>query len=215
VNDADPFRNFELVFGRNFFDLAKDPDFLKPLNETPSCDLEPKLDLVRVFELGQIFPSPENDEIYGAISQDDPEIIELARSIKAHGVQDPLIISRDGFIISGHRRWIAARLAGLTIDQVEEFHLEPSMEAKDSSPTYGGFVEKYGITSAYELEAFDPADLAEVLESGIEEVLDIDAYNCEIEAEEADSAHIIAVREQVETFLKSLKLDGEEGGERA
>jgi hypothetical protein len=89
------------------------------------------------------------------------------------------------------------------------------MEAKDTSPTYRTFVEKYGITDAYELEAFDPADLTEELKGAIVDVLDIDAYDAELAAEEKDSARIIAVRQQVETFLKSLKPDGEEGGERA
>ena len=37
--------------------------------------------------------------------------------------------------------------AALTIDQVIEMELEPSMEAKSNSPTYAEFVEEYGITS--------------------------------------------------------------------
>src|SRR6516162_1651319 len=74
---------------------------------------EGELDLVLVRFLDSISPAPENDNVYQAIAWDDPEIIELARSIKARGVQEPLLISRDGFIISGHRRRIAAYLAGL------------------------------------------------------------------------------------------------------
>src|SRR5262249_1368050 len=31
----------------------------------------------------------------------------------AHGVKEPLRVTRDGFIISGHRRHMAARIAGL------------------------------------------------------------------------------------------------------
>jgi lipoate-protein ligase A len=95
----------------------------------------------------------------------------------------------------------------LTIDQVEEFGLEPSMEAKDTSPTYSTFVEKYGITDAYELEAMEPVDLADTLTSAINEVLDIDLYNQELEAEEKDSARILAVRKQAEQFFKSLNLE--------
>ena len=102
---------------------------------------------------------------------------------------------------------IEAYKVALTIDQVDEFDLEPSMEAKDTSPTYQSFVEKYGTTDAYELEAMEPADLAETLSSAIEEVLDLDLYNQELAAEEADSARIIAVQEQAEQFFKSLRLD--------
>jgi len=45
---------------------------------------------------------------------EDPEVIELARSIQTRGIQESLLISRDGYIISGHRRYVAARIAGLT-----------------------------------------------------------------------------------------------------
>src|SRR5262249_13205879 len=58
---------------------------------------------------------------------------------------------------------IEAYKVALTIEQVTEFGLAPSMEAKESSPTYQAFVDTYGITDAYELEAMDPADLADTL----------------------------------------------------
>jgi hypothetical protein len=101
---------------------------------------------------------------------------------------------------------IEAFKVALTIDQVDEFGLEPSMEAKESSPTYEAFVEKYGITDAYELEAMDPGDLADSLRDAIKDVLDIDLYNQELEAEEKDSAQIIAVQQQSAEFFKTLKL---------
>jgi ParB/RepB/Spo0J family partition protein len=63
--------------------------------------------------LTSIKPAPENDAIYAPIAWDDPSIQDLARSIKENGVKEPLLISKDGYIISGHRRRIAAMLAGL------------------------------------------------------------------------------------------------------
>jgi hypothetical protein len=102
---------------------------------------------------------------------------------------------------------IEAYKVALTIDQVEEFGLEPSMEAKETSPTYGAFVDKYGITDAYELEAMDPADLAETLENAVKEVLDLDLYNEELAAEEADSQKIVAVQNQTAEFFKSLDVE--------
>jgi hypothetical protein len=101
---------------------------------------------------------------------------------------------------------IEAFKVALTIDQVEDFQLLPSMEAKESSPTYQSFVDKYNITDAYELEAMDPGDLADTLTDAIKDVLDIDLYNQELEAEEQDSAQIIAVQQQTAEFFKSLKL---------
>ncbi len=71
---------------------------------------QPELDLVQTWPVDSIRPAPENDSIYGAISADDPAIRELAISIKDRGIQEPVIVSRDGFIISGHRRYFAAQL---------------------------------------------------------------------------------------------------------
>ncbi|WP_197532423.1 ParB/RepB/Spo0J family partition protein [Symmachiella macrocystis] len=61
----------------------------------------------------EIRPSPENDDIYGVINRDDPEIIAMAESIREFGVREPLVISLDGFILSGHRRYTAAKRLGL------------------------------------------------------------------------------------------------------
>ena len=40
-----------------------------------------------------MIPAPENDDIYNKIAWTDPEIHELVRSIKEHGIQEPLLIS--------------------------------------------------------------------------------------------------------------------------
>jgi len=110
-------------------------------------------------------------------------------------------------------RNIEAFKVAMTIEQVEEFALLPSMDAKPKSPTYSAFVARYGerirvsgVPVAYELEAMEPADLVETLESAIEAVMDIDRYNEELQAEETDSAQIVSVRKQAEQFFKSLNL---------
>ena len=73
--------------------------------------LRSKVGLVQLCDLR---PCPENDEVYGAQSLDDPDILSLIASIKQHGVTDPIRISTDGVIISGHRRRFCAIKAGLT-----------------------------------------------------------------------------------------------------
>jgi hypothetical protein len=80
------------------------------------------------------------------------------------------------------------------------------MEAKDTSPTYTAFVDRYGITDAYELEAMEPSDLAVSLTAAIDEVIDIDAFNGEVAKEQADSQQIVGVKKQAREFFKSLKL---------
>ncbi|WP_417850170.1 ParB/RepB/Spo0J family partition protein [Thalassoglobus sp.] len=72
-----------------------------------------------VRALSEIRPSPENDKLYRPINPDDPEIIALANSIKKHGLLQPIVVTRDGFIISGHRRFAACNLAGLATVSVQ------------------------------------------------------------------------------------------------
>jgi ParB-like chromosome segregation protein Spo0J len=69
---------------------------------------------VRVLALAKIRPSPENDMIYHRVRTDDPTVLALAKSIREHGLKEALVISEDRWILSGHRRYVAARLAGLT-----------------------------------------------------------------------------------------------------
>jgi hypothetical protein len=83
------------------------------------------LDSPTAVELGQvpilrlpmadIRPSPENDRLYRPVDPADPQIVRLAESIAEHGLQEPLLITRDHWIVSGHRRYAAARLAGLEV----------------------------------------------------------------------------------------------------
>lgn len=63
--------------------------------------------------IDEISPSPENALLYRPVTPDDEATIALANSITENGVLEPLVISADNYIISGHRRHCAARLAGL------------------------------------------------------------------------------------------------------
>jgi len=65
--------------------------------------------------IDSIIPAPENDLLYGPISADDLDILSLADSIREFGIKEPLVVSLDDFIISGHRRQVAAKLAGLAV----------------------------------------------------------------------------------------------------
>lgn len=68
---------------------------------------------VRLVRLRQICPSPENDKLYRPIDPNDAEIRAMAASMRKVGVLEPLVITRDGFVVSGHRRRAAAKLANL------------------------------------------------------------------------------------------------------
>jgi hypothetical protein len=72
-----------------------------------------KLGLVRK-RVSSLKPSPENLQLYNPINPDDPEIVKLANSIKKNGC-DPLIVTADNYIVSGHRRHVALTLNGQTV----------------------------------------------------------------------------------------------------
>jgi hypothetical protein len=55
-------------------------------------------------------PSPENCQLYKAVAPDDPEIVQLAKSIKRDGLHEPLIVTADNYVVSGHRRLCALKL---------------------------------------------------------------------------------------------------------
>jgi hypothetical protein len=68
---------------------------------------------VHYVEISDIKPSPENDDIYGAIDPKDLDFINLQIDIAENGVREAIQVSMDGFIVSGHRRYKAATEAGL------------------------------------------------------------------------------------------------------
>ncbi|MDA8746093.1 ParB/RepB/Spo0J family partition protein [Rubripirellula amarantea] len=57
-------------------------------------------------------PSPENERLYRKVTGDDPEIQKLADSIEKSGLHEPLVITADNFIVSGHRRYAALCIIG-------------------------------------------------------------------------------------------------------
>jgi len=60
--------------------------------------------------IGDLRPNPLNPR--GSI--DTADLQDLADSIRAQGVLQPLLVTPNGLVVAGHRRLAAARLAGLT-----------------------------------------------------------------------------------------------------
>lgn len=82
-------------------------------SSTLSNAIELKLDISQI-SVPEIRVAGENDLLYGrfAIANDDD--YRLFLSVKANGVAEPLVLSADGILLSGHRRLAAAKHAGLT-----------------------------------------------------------------------------------------------------
>lgn len=71
--------------------------------------------LLSYFFTGQIKVAPENDLLYesfGAANADDRALIE---SIRELDIQEPLVLSEDNYLLSGHRRLAAAKYLGLEV----------------------------------------------------------------------------------------------------
>lgn len=67
---------------------------------------------VEFIATDQIKPSPENDDIYGTTNSDE-HIDALIASIDKRGLEEPLIVTSDDYIMSGHRRYFACTELGL------------------------------------------------------------------------------------------------------
>jgi ParB-like nuclease domain len=61
-----------------------------------------------------ISPSPENDKIYGPVDTTADAFLALVDSIQKNGLLQPIEVTSDGYIISGHRRYAACKATGMT-----------------------------------------------------------------------------------------------------
>ena len=131
------------------------------------------------------------------LSDLDPDGEEICQSF-ARSMRDEFGVSQ-----------IEAVKVGLTSEQVKLFNLPPSMEAKPTSGQYSKFVAKYG-KNAYELEALPPATLQDLLREALDSVMDIDAYNAEIEQEKKDAVELDTLRQKVHALMPELLADESE-----
>jgi predicted DNA-binding transcriptional regulator AlpA len=63
--------------------------------------------------IDSIRPSQQNDRIYRPVDPADPDFRALVRSVRKSGVMEPIVVTSDGVIVSGHRRYTAAVRVGL------------------------------------------------------------------------------------------------------
>lgn len=96
-----------------------------------------------MLDIGRLLPNPLNPR--GEV--DDDDVLELMRSIKEHGILQALLVVpyRDAYyIVAGHRRRHASKLAGLTQlpcvirnfseDEQQEVMLIENIQRKDLTP---------------------------------------------------------------------------------
>jgi hypothetical protein len=68
-----------------------------------------------------IQPSPQNNLVYRPIDLKDPDLLALAQDIRLRGILEPIVVTSDRRIVSGHRRYAAATLAGVQNVKVRVF----------------------------------------------------------------------------------------------
>lgn len=95
---------------------------------------------------------------------DDKKLVQLAESIKQHGMVQPIVVKRENNtykIVAGERRWRAARIAGLktvpvivkdlTDRQLMEIALIENLQREDLNPieeaeAYENLIKEYNMT---------------------------------------------------------------------
>jgi hypothetical protein len=80
-------------------------------------------DVIEQVPLDSLVPAYTNNIIYKPVSTNDPAIIKLAQSIREKGLLQPIVVTEDNVIISGHRRRAACEVAGLEVVPVQRINL--------------------------------------------------------------------------------------------
>ena len=75
---------------------------------------KPKKRHLSHFPIASIKTAKENDSLYDAFGIANQDDYELALSIQQRGIQEPLTLTKDCYLLSGHRRLAAAKYIGLT-----------------------------------------------------------------------------------------------------
>lgn len=145
------------------------------------------------WEIVKRFRASGKDKLLLIVLSDfDPEGVNIGESL--------LQSIREDFGIDNAE----AVRAGINPQDIERFKLHDNpAEAKKTSSRYKDFVKRFG-KSVYELEALSPEQLQQLLTEAIDSVIDIDAFNVELEAERGDAVYLQAFRERV--YNNSIEL---------
>jgi N6-adenosine-specific RNA methylase IME4/ParB-like chromosome segregation protein Spo0J len=101
--------------------------------------------------IGELTPHPKNFEIYGQESVTD----DLLASVKSKGVMVPLTITSENVIISGHRRYEAAKMAGLEIVPVGIATFESELDELEAIIEFNRQREKTFVQKMKEAETLE------------------------------------------------------------
>lgn len=95
---------------------------------------------------------------------------------------------------------------GVNPAQVAEYGLSP-LPVKDTSSRRDKFVRAHG-SSVYELEAFEPDQLQEIIRGAIRESLDMNRFAAEQRTESEEARYVVAYQQVVAEALKQCRFEG-------
>ncbi len=104
--------------------------------------------------IDELRPHPANERVYGA--EELPE--GFVASIRKQGILVPLAVTKDGVIISGHRRWRAAMAIGLDTVPVQAVSYADDLAEREALIAFNRQREKtfsQKMAEAEELEAIE------------------------------------------------------------
>jgi hypothetical protein len=156
------------------------------------ASIPPRYEMVRRFR-----KSGKERLVVLAVSDFDPEGQDISHSFARS--------LRDDFGV----RQVEPIQVALTAEQVEELDLPPAMQAKETSSRYRGFAARHG-DEVHELEAVAPEDLQQILHDAIGDVMDFDAYDAEVAAEQKDAAYLTSLRKAILSQAKTVTPPEEE-----
>jgi hypothetical protein len=134
-------------------------------------------------EIADRFKKSGKEEMIVLILSDfDPDGEEIAQSFSRS--------MRDDFDVT-----IQPVKVALTSDQIIDLNLPIGGEAKKGSSNYKKFVAKYG-KNVYELEAIKPQKIQEMLDDAIKSVLDMKAFNDELDEEGKEFLNLAEYRKK-------------------
>ena len=156
------------------------------------CSYPPRVKMAKRFE-----GSGKENLVVLILSDCDPSGDYIAQAY-ARSMRDDLNIKN-----------IAAIHVAVTDDQIRALKLPSGGQAKGKDhknkaerTKYKRFVERHGSDQVYELEAIPPAALQQILRDAIDSVIDVDAFNYEIEDEKNHAVLFEAMRHHVHDSLK-------------
>lgn len=160
---------------------------------------------VEYAPLDSITPSPENDQVYGEIEHDEA-MEALIDSIRRKGLDEPILLTEDRFILSGHRRYYAVGFlgwkevpvrikAGIRREGNAEYHRDLADYNPQRIKSVGSLLREAMLRNN------DAADTYAAIEERREASLHVDAEFMDV----AGSKQVTEISERRQEFLAAVQ----------